>query len=282
VKIVHTKEELGEQIAEWRHQGEHIALVPTMGNLHAGHLALVELAREHAERVVVSIFVNPTQFGAGEDFEDYPRTLERDTRLLKKAAADMIFAPSVETVYPFGLANATVVSVPGLTSHFCGASRPGHFDGVTTVVARLFAMVQPDVAVFGQKDYQQQLVIRHMTKDLGLPISIYSGETVRAEDGLALSSRNSYLSKDERAIAPNLYKVMQAIGMELQNGRRDFEALESIALKQLREAGFDVDYFSIRRAQNLEVPDRDCDELVVLAAAKLGNTRLIDNIVVTI
>ena len=280
--VVNTKQEIAEQVAEWRHHDEHIALVPTMGNLHAGHLALVELAREHAERVVVSIFVNPTQFGEGEDFEAYPRTLERDKRHLKKTSADLIFAPSIETVYPFGLEMATKVSVPGLTQNFCGAARPGHFDGVTTVVARLFAMVQPDVAVFGQKDYQQQLVLRHMAKDMSLPISIITGNTVRDDDGLALSSRNSYLSDEERAVAPLLYETLTSASSELQNGRRDFEELETSAIAGLSDSGFDVDYFSIRRAQNLEVPDRDCDDLVILVAAKLGGTRLIDNIVVTI
>ncbi len=280
--VVHSKAELAEQIADWRSHGEHVALVPTMGNLHQGHLALVELAREHAERVIVSIFVNPTQFGEGEDYEDYPRTLEMDTRRLKKAAADLIFAPDVETMYPFGLDLATVVSVPGLTENFCGASRPGHFDGVTTVVARLFAMTTPDVAVFGQKDYQQQLVIRHMAADLSLPIKIITAETVRDDDGLALSSRNSYLSDEERARAPLLYAALRRAGDELQNGRRNFADLEQEALASLSAAGIDVEYFAIRRAQNLEPPDRDCDELVVLAAARLGKARLIDNIVITI
>jgi pantoate--beta-alanine ligase len=280
--VVHSKDELAQQIADWRQLGDHIALVPTMGNLHQGHLSLVDLAREHAERVIVSIFVNPTQFGEGEDFDEYPRTLERDTRLLKKTPADLVFAPSVDTMYPFGLDMATRVSVPGLTEHFCGASRPGHFDGVTTVVARLFAMVVPDAAVFGQKDYQQQLVIRHMTADLGLPIKIITGTTVRDDDGLALSSRNSYLSEDERATAPLLYATLSSVGTELQSGRRDFDELESAASARLEEAGFDVDYFAIRRAHNLEPSDRDCDDLVVLAAARLGQARLIDNVVVTI
>ena len=280
--VAHTKQEIVEQVADWRHHDDHIALVPTMGNLHAGHLALVELAREHAERVVVSVFVNPTQFGEGEDFEAYPRTLERDKRHLKKTSADMIFAPSIETVYPFGLEMATKVSVPGLTQNFCGAARPGHFDGVTTVVARLFAMVQPDVAVFGQKDYQQQLVLRHMVKDMSLPISIITGNTVRDDDGLALSSRNTYLSDEERTRAPLLFETIQSVSNELQNGRRNFEELEASAIARLSESGFNVDYLSIRRAQNLEVPDRDCDDLVVLVAARLGVTRLIDNVVVTI
>jgi len=282
VLVTHTKQELAEQIVEWRHHEEHIALVPTMGNLHAGHVSLVELAREHAERVVVSVFVNPTQFGEGEDYDNYPRTLERDMRRLKTTGADMIFAPDVDVVYPFGLDKATVVSVPGLTENFCGAARPGHFDGVTTVVARLFAIVQPDAAVFGQKDYQQQLVIRRMAEDLSLPIDIISGETVRDDDGLALSSRNSYLSDEERAIAPELYETLSSVGQELQSGRRNFEDLEATAHERLTAAGFEVDYFSIRRALNLEVPDRDCDDLVVLTAGQLGPARLIDNIVVTI
>ncbi len=279
--VVHSKQELAEHIAEWRLHDEHVALVPTMGNLHAGHLALVDLAREHAERVVVSIFVNPTQFGKGEDFDDYPRTLERDKLHLKKTSADLIFAPDVDTMYPFGLDKATRITVPGLTEDFCGTSRPGHFDGVTTVVARLFLLAQPDVAIFGQKDYQQQLVIRHMTEDLSFPISIITGETVRDDDGLALSSRNSYLTDAERVVAPVLYETLCSTGQDLQNGRRDFAELEAAALERLVKAGFEVQYYSIRRALNLEIPNRDCDDLVVLAAARLGTARLIDNIVVT-
>lgn len=282
MKVVHSKEDLDEQIAEWRHNDEHVALVPTMGSLHTGHLSLVELAREHAERVIVSIFVNPTQFGESEDFDEYPRSLELDKRRLKTTAADLIFAPDVATVYPFGTENATIVSVPGLTENFCGASRPGHFDGVTSVVARLFALVQPDVAVFGQKDYQQQLVIRHMAEDMNLPVSIITAETIREEDGLAMSSRNAYLSDEERSVAPVLFETLSSVGEELQNGRRNFEDLESKGAKELRDAGFVVDYFAIRRAESLEVPDRDCDELVVLVAAELGAARLIDNIVVTV
>jgi len=282
VQLVHSKDELAEQLVEWRHSEEHIALVPTMGNLHAGHIALVELAREHAERVVVSVFVNPTQFGDGEDFDEYPRTLERDQRRLKTTTADLIFAPAVETVYPFGIKDATTVSVPGLTENFCGASRPGHFDGVTSVVARLFSLVKPDVAVFGQKDYQQQLVIRRMVEDLSLPVSIITSETIREDDGLALSSRNSYLGDEQRIIAPRLYEVIRSMAEELQNGRRNFAELESAASQRLQDAGFEVDYVAIRRARNLEVPDRDCDDLVVLVAAQLGEARLIDNVVITV
>lgn len=280
--VIDSKAALAEQLAEWRGNGDHVALVPTMGNLHQGHLALVDLARENAERVVVSIFVNPTQFGEGEDYEEYPRTLELDKRRLKKSPADMIFAPDVDTMYPFGLEMATKVSVPGLTENFCGATRPGHFDGVTTVVARLFAMVQPDAAVFGQKDYQQQLVIRHMTEDMSLPITILTAETARDDDGLALSSRNAYLTGEERARAPMLYESLCAAGEALQSGRRDFEELEKAAQTRLADAGFAVDYYAIRRAQNLAEPDRDCDELVVLLAARLGKARLIDNIVITV
>ncbi len=282
MQITNSKVELQEQIREWRHQDEHIALVPTLGNLHAGHISLVEQARRHAERVVVSVYVNPTQFDEDEDFKDYPRTLERDTRRLKQIGADVLFVPDDATVYPFGHDCATVVAVPGLTENFCGASRPGHFDGVTTVVARLFALVQPDVALFGQKDYQQQLVIRYMAEDLGLPIRIISAETVREDDGLAMSSRNQYLADEERAIAPQLYAALSKIGAALQSGERDFEKLEQSAIKRLEKAGFKIDYVAIRRAQNLAIPDRDCDELVVLAAAHLGDARLIDNVVVTI
>jgi pantoate--beta-alanine ligase len=282
VIVVESKEELHVQLGEWRHDGEHIAVVPTMGNLHAGHISLVEVAREHAERVVVTVFVNPTQFGDGEDFDDYPRTLELDTLRLKKISADVLFAPTVDTVYPFGLENATRVIVPGLTENFCGTFRPGHFDGVTTVVARLFSLVQPDVAVFGQKDFQQQLVIRRMVDDLNLPIRIVTAPTIREDDGLAMSSRNAYLDEKERRIAPALYQALEAIGADLQNGKRNFVELERQAMRSLEEKGFSPEYVAVRRALDLSEPDRDCDELVVLAAAHLGKARLIDNIVVSV
>ncbi|MFQ5548148.1 MAG: pantoate--beta-alanine ligase [Woeseia sp.] len=280
--LVSTGEALREQLDDWRHGGEHIALVPTMGNLHDGHLSLVSLAREHAERVVVSVFVNPTQFGEGEDFEAYPRTLERDKRHLRKARADLLFVPDVETIYPFGIDRATSVSVPVLTEEFCGAARPGHFDGVTSVVSRLFVHVQPDVAVFGQKDYQQLLVIRRLVDDLKLPMQIVAGPTRREADGLALSSRNDYLSETERQIAPALYAVLQDVGSELQAGRRDYEALEHEATDRLSAAGFEPEYVGVRRAADLEPPDADSDEIVVLAAARLGKARLIDNVIVSV
>lgn len=280
--VVGTTEAVREHLAEWRRGHDHIALVATMGNLHDGHLSLVTLARQHAERVVVSIFVNPTQFAEGEDFDKYPRTLERDKRQLKKLKVDLLFVPDVETMYPFGIDNATSVTVPVLTADFCGAFRPGHFDGVTTVVSRLFSIVQPDVAVFGQKDFQQQLVVRRLVEDLRLPIEIVSGPTFREADGLALSSRNQYLSDEERTRAPMLYKVLQDIGNGLQAGKRNYEELEQGAMEALAAAGFDPEYVGIRRAENLEPPTRDNDEIVVLAAARLGDARLIDNIIVTI
>lgn len=282
MKVVESKQELDEIIAEWRHHDEHVGLVPTMGNLHEGHLSLVKLAREHAERVVVTVYVNPTQFGEGEDFEDYPRTLERDTRKLKKAGADVLFIPGAETVYPFGLDKATTVSVPRISENLCGEFRPGHFTGVTTVVARLFALVRPDIAVFGQKDYQQQLLIRHMVEDMHLRVRIITAETIREDDGLAMSSRNQYLSDTEREIAPQLFATISSIGHALQCGQREFAEFESAATEQLSEAGFQPDYVAIRRAENLEIPDRDCDELVVLCAAWLGKARLIDNIVISV
>jgi pantoate--beta-alanine ligase len=282
MEVIQDKTALKEQLLEWRQHDEHVAIVPTMGNLHAGHVSLVELAREHAERVVVTLFVNPTQFAEGEDFEDYPRTLERDKMRLQRVNTDMIFVPNVETLYPFGLQNATSVTVPGLTENFCGSFRPGHFDGVTTVVARLFALLQPDVAVFGQKDYQQQLVIRRMVDDLGLPINIITAPTVREKDGLAMSSRNAYLSDEERTMAPKIHEVLESTGEALQSGKRNFEELENAASEQLSEAGFEVEYVAIRRALDLSIPNRDCDELVLLVAVHLGKARLIDNIVVTI
>jgi len=279
---VSSSESLREALGDWRRDDEHIALVPTMGNLHDGHLSLVTLAREHAERIVVSIFVNPTQFSEGDDFEQYPRTLERDRRRLKRVNADLLFVPDVDTMYPFGLDNATSVTVPVLTADFCGAFRPGHFDGVTSVVSRLFSIVQPDVAIFGQKDYQQQLVVRRLVEDLRVPLKIVSAPTKREDDGLALSSRNQYLSEEQRGVAPTLYSVLQGVGKDLQAGKRNFEELEGQAMAVLTDAGFDPEYIGIRRAENLEKPDRDNDEIVVLAAARLGNARLIDNIIVSI
>jgi len=282
VQITETSESLREQLADWRQSDEHIALVPTMGNLHEGHLSLVEIARQHAERVVVSIFVNPTQFGGGEDFAAYPNTLERDKRRLKHAKADLLFVPNIETMYPFGIDNATSVTVPVLTDELCGSFRPGHFDGVTSVVSRLFSLVQPDVAVFGEKDYQQLVVIRRLVKDLSLPVEIIAGPTQRAEDGLALSSRNQYLTDEERGVAPQIYATLKKLGEGLQAGKRDYPQMEQQALDELAGFGMKPDYVSVRRAENLAEPDRDTDELVILVAARLGKSRLIDNLAVHI
>lgn len=269
-------------LVDWRHSGDHIALVPTMGNLHDGHMSLIGIAREHAERVVVSVFVNPTQFGAGEDFKEYPRTLQRDARKLNQAKVDVLFAPEVETIYPFGIVAATSVHVPIMTDDLCGASRPGHFDGVTSVVSRLLSLVQPDVVVFGQKDYQQQAIIRRMAEDLCMPVNVITGPTMRDSDGLALSSRNQYLAESERLIAPVLYAQLCRLGEALEAGSEEYKALETSAIDALRSAGFEPEYVSIRCAENLGPPARDSDGLVVLAAARLGKTRLIDNLVVHI
>lgn len=282
MEVIADKAELRQQIADWKQAGDHVALVPTMGNLHEGHMALIKLAREHAERVVASIFVNPTQFGEGEDFASYPRSIEVDKRKLKRAKTDLLFAPEVETIYPFGTDTAASVTLPVLTDELCGDFRPGHFDGVTSVVARLFGLVQPNVAVFGEKDYQQLVVIRRLVADLGLPIQVVAAPTHREEDGLAMSSRNQYLSDDERAIAPALYATLQDVAQALASGSEEYVALEEDALAALRQAGFEPDYVSIRRAETLDAPDRDSDELVVLAAATLGNARLIDNVVVAV
>lgn len=282
MEVVTTGAELRDLLQAWRRDGDHVALVPTMGNLHDGHLSLVEVARRNAERVVVSIFVNPTQFEPGGDFDEYPRTLQMDQRKLQRANADLLFVPETETMYPFGTEDATRVVVPSLSQDLCGRFRPGHFDGVTSVVARLFCLVMPDVAVFGQKDYQQQMIIRRMVADLSLPIGIESASTRREADGLAQSSRNQYLTDDERRIAPLLYGTLQGIAKDLQSGKRNYRELESQAMHALADAGFAPDYVAIRRAENLEAPDRDTDELVVLTAARLGKARLIDNVLIEV
>ena len=279
---VSTTEALREQLADWRQAGDHIAFVPTMGSLHEGHLSLVKIAREHAERVVVSVFVDPRQFADGEDFGEYPRTLERDRRRLKRVNADLLFVPEVETIYPFGIDGATSVTVPALTDELCGAFRPGHFDGITTVISRLFGLVQPDVAVFGQKDYQQQLVIQRMAQDLHWPIRIICGATQREEDGLAMSARNQLLTDEERAVAPKMHELLEEISRGLETGQRNYAEMETDAIANLKNLGFEPEYVSIRRAENLDAPDRDCDELVVLVSAYLGKARLIDNLVVHI
>ena len=264
----------------WHQDGDSIALVPTMGSLHSGHISLVRLAHEYAERVIVSVFVNPTQFGPSEDYKSYPRSLDNDRRRLSRADVDVLFAPGNEEIYPFGGAAMTRVSVPDLSTMLCGDSRPGHFDGVTSVVSRLFNIIQPDVAVFGQKDYQQLVIIRRMVADLHLPIKILAGQTQRQDDGLALSSRNRYLTEDERSVAPQLHSELRRCRDQVIAGNRDFAALEAEARAQLESSGFEVDYFVVRKAGDLSLPDAAGRHLVIVAAARLGEARLIDNILI--
>jgi len=253
-----------------------VALVPTMGNLHAGHLALVKRARQLAEHVVVSIFVNPMQFSDGEDIDAYPRTLAQDAARLEQEGVDLLFAPPLEAVYPGDMETHTRVEVPGLSDLFCGVTRPGHFAGVTTVVCKLFNMVQPDVAVFGSKDYQQLMVIRHMVHDLAIPVAIDAMPTVREADGLAMSSRNGYLTEEQRGRAPVLYAALQNTADKLNNGMNDYQQLEKQAREMIEQADLKVDYFNIVDADDLGSPMVGKD-LVILAAAYLGKARLIDN-----
>ncbi len=277
MRQVDTIAELRRRLRAWRRDGASIALVPTMGNLHEGHLRLVDVGRARADRVVVSVFVNPLQFGPGEDYERYPRTLDRDRDLLAERGADLLFAPTVAEIYPRPLAESTYVEVPGITDMLCGASRPGHFRGVATVVAKLFNLVQPDVAVFGEKDYQQLQVIRRLTADLNFPVEIVGVPIVRESDGLAMSSRNGYLSPEERERAPVLYRSLCEARDAIAAGETDFAALCRRQRERLRRAGFRPDYFEIRRADLGEAGPGD-RPLVILAAAWLGRTRLIDNL----
>ena len=261
-----------------RLQGRRIAFVPTMGNLHEGHLQLVRRARELGESVVVSIFVNPLQFGANEDLDNYPRTLAADKEKLFAEGVQHLFFPSVEEMYPEGMARTTIVDVPELGDTLCGANRPGHFTGVATVVSKLFNIVQPDVAVFGRKDWQQLAVIRKMVRDLNMWIEIEGVDTARAVDGLALSSRNGYLSESERARAPALYRLLTDTRDAIACGFDDYKELERHALQELKYAGFEPDYFAIRDAETLGAVSAQTETVAVLVAARLGSTRLIDNV----
>lgn len=279
--VINRLSDLRALVDDWRRAGDRIAFVPTMGNLHSGHLELVRVAHRQAPRVIVSIFVNPTQFGANEDFGRYPRTLDADCTALATVPADAVFAPTVEEMYPLGQ-GAVRVEVPGISDILCGAHRPGHFAGVATVVTLLFNQVQPDVAVFGQKDYQQLAVIRRFTTALGFPIEIVGVPTLRDAKGLALSSRNQYLTAQEReVVAPKLYQTLQAAAEQIKQGERAFGAIEQAAKQALAHAGFKLDYFEIR-APDLSPPKADGQTFVILLAAKLGTTRLIDNLIVEI
>lgn len=271
---------LREQLAAWRREGLRIGFVPTMGNLHAGHLDLVRAAAARADRVVVSIFVNPLQFGPGEDFAAYPRTLAADLAALAAEPCDLVFAPGEADMYPRGRTGATRVEVPGLADILCGAARPGHFGGVATVVARLFNLVQPGLAAFGEKDWQQLAVIRRMAEDLAFPVEILGVPTRREPDGLAMSSRNRYLDPAQRAVAPAMYRALCAAGEALMRGERDFVAIQQASMDNIRLAGMVPEYFQIRRRDGLEPAEPGDTALVLLAAARLGRARLIDNLAV--
>lgn len=278
-----TASQIRETIAGWRAASDTIALVPTMGNLHGGHMSLARLAAEHADRVILTIFVNPTQFGVGEDFESYPRTLAEDRALIDATGTvDALFVPAVEEIYPHGTDNAFRLVAPPLGNELCGASRPGHFDGVASVVLRLLNIVGPDMCVLGRKDYQQLMIIERMIADLRLPVAVIAGETQREDDGLAISSRNFYLTRDERRTAPLLHATLQQIGDRLAAGERDYAALASDAAARLNGSGFRTDYVEIRVADDLGKPNgrHAPAELIVLAAAWLGRARLIDNLIV--
>ena len=275
--IIETLPLLRQQIRRLRMEGKRVALVPTMGNLHDGHMKLVDEAKARADVVVVSIFVNPMQFDRPEDLARYPRTLQEDCEKLNKRRVDLVFAPSVKEIYPNGTETHTYVDVPGLSTMLEGASRPGHFRGVSTIVSKLFNLVQPDIACFGEKDFQQLALIRKMVADMGFDIEIVGVPIMRAKDGLALSSRNGYLTAEQRKIAPGLYKVLSSIADKLQAGERDLDEIIAIAGQELNEKGFRADDIQIRDADTLLEVSENSKRAVILVAAWLGDARLIDN-----
>ncbi len=279
---LHSIADMRAQVKAWRAQGLRVGFVPTMGNLHAGHISLLAAARYRADRVVASVFVNPLQFGPKEDYAQYPRTPDEDARLLAGARCDVLFLPEVSEIYPGGgggvATQATRVHVHGLSETLCGQFRPGHFEGVATVVAKLFNVVLPDVAVFGEKDYQQLMIIKRMAHDLAMPIDVVGAPTVRAPDGLAMSSRNRYLSQDERARAPLVHNTLLAAVRRIDSGDVDYPSIERSGVQMLEQGGFKVDYFSVRDSATLEAPRAESHDLVVLTAARLGRARLIDNL----
>ncbi|MGO0608568.1 pantoate--beta-alanine ligase [Escherichia coli] len=275
--IIETLPLLRQQIRRLRMEGKRVALVPTMGNLHDGHMKLVDEAKARADVVVVSIFVNPMQFDRPEDLARYPRTLQEDCEKLNKRKVDLVFAPSVKEIYPNGTETHTYVDVPGLSTMLEGASRPGHYRGVSTIVSKLFNLVQPDIACFGEKDFQQLALIRKMVADMGFDIEIVGVPIMRAKDGLALSSRNGYLTAEQRKIAPGLYKVLSSIADKLQAGERDLDEIITIAGQELNEKGFRADDIQIRDADTLLEVSETSKRAVILVAAWLGDARLIDN-----
>ena len=281
MKIVSNIDELRLQISQWRQQGLKIAFVPTMGNLHAGHISLVAEAHRHADKVVASIFVNPMQFGVNEDIDSYPRTMENDQQKLIAASTDLLFTPTHSIIYPKGLDKQSYVEVPNVSDGYCGESRPGHFRGVSTVVCKLFNLVQPDIACFGLKDYQQVQVIQTMVEDLSMPIEIIPVATVRETSGLALSSRNGYLTPDELKIAPALAQNIQWLAKEIKTNN-DFIGLAKKAASYINNAGMKTDYIHICHARTLQPASEDDKELLILAAAHCGKARLIDNLQVTL
>ncbi|QSX33082.1 pantoate--beta-alanine ligase [Shewanella avicenniae] len=270
-------DEIRARIKSWRIQGESVAFVPTMGNLHQGHVTLVKEAKQRADHVVVSIFVNPLQFGQNEDLDGYPRTLEADKAKLVDAGCEMLFVPTPAIMYPKGLEQQTFVEVPGISNELCGATRPGHFRGVATVVCKLFNIVQPDIALFGRKDYQQLQVIRTMVEDLSLPVDVIGVDTVREASGLAMSSRNGYLTAEEKAKAPALKQALDALATAIKGGS-DINAAIAQCKASLTAAGLTPDYIEVRNAHTLAEVQADDKALVVLAAAYLGKARLIDNL----
>ncbi len=283
MKTVNTIDALRHTVAAWRNSGERIAFVPTMGNLHDGHLALIDAAKKQADRTVASIFVNPLQFGEGEDFETYPRTIAEDSSQLTSRGVDLLFAPPVEAVYPQAQQQQTRVEVPAVSHILDGEFRPGFFVGVATVVCKLFNMVQPDIAIFGEKDFQQLHIIKRMVEDLQMPVEIAASPTVRESDGLAMSSRNSYLDVQQRKTAPLIYRSLQQAADAIKRGgwEDDYAHLETVARETLEAAGFVVDYFTLRNAGTLDPATAGENNLVILTAARLGRTRLIDNIVIS-
>lgn len=278
MQILTRIDELRELLTGWRLERESIAFVPTMGNLHMGHASLIAAAHLHARRVVASVFVNPLQFGPSEDYTAYPRTPEDDAELLRSHGVHALFMPTVEEMYPDGKAGSTIVDVPDLSGILCGAFRPGHFQGVATVVTKLLNIVQPNVAIFGEKDYQQLTVIRRVVEDLNIPVHIIGAPTVRADDGLALSSRNRYLTPDERSAAPAVYRALDRARQRLQAHDTDIAAIEREGMTALQQAGLKAEYFEVRTADRLATPTVEDRDLVVLAAGRLGRARLIDNL----
>ncbi|MBH0028141.1 pantoate--beta-alanine ligase [Pseudoalteromonas sp. SWN29] len=273
---------LRSQIKAWRQAGLSVALVPTMGNLHRGHFSLVEKAKNLADKVVVSIFVNPMQFGANEDLDNYPRTLNEDKQGLAELGTDIVFTPSVDTIYPNGLGAQSFVDVPDISLGYCGGSRPGHFRGVATIVTKLFNLVQPDYACFGEKDFQQLQVIKTMARDLSIPVEVIGVPTMREVSGLAMSSRNGYLSDDQKATATVLFKALNTCAEQLKSGEKDFAELEAAAKVSLEQAGLKPDYFEIAQRDTLKTATIEDTQFVILAAAYFGGVRLIDNIQVEI